>query len=772
MKKNLFPLVLLPAVLLVACSPSGQSSSSDSEKGTDTNSGSSTPASSEVEKTADDVYGVIYDASKGNYTISYKRNGTDYYDLYTEKYVYFGTSQAGAIALPSYLEDGKELLYRYDFDGENVEIDGCLYSVVNETNVPDTSVGDSYEYLSLIRSPSSLVMASAIKTDDDGSFYSENLYLCAALGGAIGYGQAASYGVFDRVDFSFNDNGDLAYQLSIIDEYAEMVDPSTLAATICDVGTSAIPELDAYIKEVGVPEEQLSADAASSIFGEKLHVKSTIYYVSSSASNVSATMDYSFDSNHMHTVLTTASGSVDEQLMVKAEADGDGYVKNDAAIQRLNGENEVILLPTQRQWDTYDFPSDFAEEILKASRTADDGTYHYYGYEADDFVSSLLRVFFTDGSMNVASMDFVLKDGKVSQIKVAFMDTANSDGTDYFHYEALIEVLPFEEIKEIAAYQPIPEVTDKIQTSFDYLTGEGASYKVDAYNVAEKAKDPEGYDGLKVIVTPEVVLIEQKDLFAHTVTGYKKDGDKVIPFQVTGKGDDLAVRATGTSIAGPLSAYIPFTASASVFDINDKGQYVLRPNIVYVNKAIFSGPNGRLILPNTLAMDVDDQGRINKIAYEADMIGGSQPEQVDITDYGTAALPADIAAAVAALEPFVEPTSWTEENPDIQADLNTVLGSDASKVPYVYVPSMFGKLESTITGEANDVVHIASNDYNDFDSTAFVETYRALLVEAGFAKVAEAAGDKGDIYMKDGVQIEIGKQDFTGIYVSRYVTAA
>ena len=231
------------------------------------------------------------------------------------------------------------------------------------------------------------------------------------------------------------------------------------------------------------------------------------------------------------------------------------------------------------------------------------------------------------------------------------------------------------------------------------------------------------------------------------------------------------VRAIGEAVEGSVYDYVPFTASANVFDINDDGQYVLRPNIVYINKAIFCGAYGRLIDPNTLTMDVDAEGRITTIEYMAEMTYGNDLERVDIKNYGTAALPSDIASQVENLEPFVTPTSWEDENPDIASKLTSILGSDAASVPYVYVPSVHGKLEALIGGEMEDRVNICSKDFYDFDSTDFVDAYREAVIAAGYVLTIPAVGSQGDVYVKGNVAIEIGSQDFSGIFVYRYTAA-
>lgn len=777
MKKNLLPFALVPAMLLAACAPttditsSGSTGSDSSESASQSSSDSSSLPSSEEKLTAAMVFDTLLEAAKGNYTINYSHSGKDYSDVYTSSYVYFGTSESGAIALPSYLDETKTLLYQYAVENGTVEIGGALYSIDdNGAHIPATSIVDAYDYLSLMADQSYAITALAFK-EQDGGVYSENMYVCAILGAALGYAQAAQYAVFDRVDFSI-DGGNLVCTLSLSEGYENEIPEDELTFSISSIGTSKVEVLDQYICGVSLPKETITADMLSPISGSQVHVRTTISRVEGNASSVAATMDYSFDDDHMHTVLTSASGAVDEQLLVKAKEDGDSIVAGDATIERLNGENDVIFLPTQRQWSTYDFPSEFIDDIMKATRKTEEGTYHYYGYEGEDFVSSLMRVFITDGSMDISSMDFHLKDGKLSEIDVTFLDSPNAAGTAYFHYEAKIEVLPFEAIEEIKPYEPISGVTEKIQASFDYLKQEGVSYETDGYLVSDKEANPDGYDGQKVIVTPDAVLIEDRNPLQHTVYGYKKDGDKVIPFEVTENGDGTKnVRAIGEAVEGSVYDYVPFTASANVFDINDDGQYVLRPNIVYINKAIFCGAYGRLIDPNTLTMDVDAEGRITTIEYMAEMTYGNALERVDIKNYGTAALPSDIASQVENLEPFVTPTSWEDENPDIASKLTRILGSDAASVPYVYVPSVHGKLEALIGGEMEDRVHICSNDIDDFDSTDFVDAYREAVIAAGYVLTIPAAGSQGDVYVKGNVAIEIGSQDYNGIYVYRYTAA-
>lgn len=725
---------------------------------------SSSLSSSTPDPTPKDLYSFLQEASEGNYTLSYRYDNKDYSDIYTKDYVYYGTEGGGVLSLPSYLEEEENLLYEYSLDSEEkVVLGGCVYSVDENGNyIPSTSIVD-YEYLSLIKDPSMGVTEKDIEEGEDGTLSSTDIYLCAILGGALGYGQAASYGVFDSVTFTSEEEGTWTFSLSLIDEYKDAIPQEELVGTITDVGTSSLESLESYRKDVSLPKDELTAEIASTVFSDSVHAKSTIYSVSGENKSLAATMDYSFDPTHMHTTLSTSQG-IDENLYVKADKEGESIAIGDATLQKIDGENNVIGLPTQRQWSDYDFPKEFETDILKATRKIDESTYHYYGYQADDFVSSLMRTFFVDSPMNVASLDFKVQDGKVHQILASFVETPNSDATAYFHYEVVIDILPFEPIQELESYAPIDNVTDKIEASFAFLTGENVSYKVDAYSVEDKKANPESYDGQKVIVTPDVVLIQEKDVLHTAVTGYKKVDGGVLPFQVTAQNGEEIVRPLGEKLPGSLSSYIPFKASPNVFDIDDEGNYVLRPNVVYINRAIFSGPFGRVILPETLKMKTDEEGRITTITYDAEAVSTIK-EQVDITDYGTATIPEALQEKIDTLEGFVVPTTWGEESSDIAAKLTSFLGADAQSVPYVYVPDVYGKL---VAIENEDNVHISSNDIQDYGKTAFVTAYANKLLEEGYVVDSEAiAPNSGTVYVKGNVAIEVCKDDYNGIYVTR-----
>ena len=85
------------------------------------------------------------------------------------------------------------------------------------------------------------------------------------------------------------------------------------------------------------------------------------------------------------------------------------------------------------------------------------------------------------------------------------------------------------------------------------------------------------------------------------------------------------------------------------------------------------------------------------------------------------------------------PTTWGEEDPEILANLTTLLGDYASQIPYVFDPQFSGHYTSSVYSATMVYIKVPTNTpYSDSYKAAFI----AACVENGFTKNSDKKATK------------------------------
>ena len=133
------------------------------------------------------------------------------------------------------------------------------------------------------------------------------------------------------------------------------------------------------------------------------------------------------------------------------------------------------------------------------------------------------------------------------------------------------------------------------------------------------------------------------------------------------------------------------------------------------------------------------------------MEGDQYREYASIFQYGTTKFDGSFETALEKALPHIlevgNPTTWEEEDPEIFANLTTLLGDYASQIPYVYDVNFSGNYTSSVYSATTVYIKVPiSTPYSDSYKAAFI----AACEENGFTKNSEkkatkAMGDKSII---------------------------
>ena len=780
MKKRLLFLLCL---LMVSCNNINPSSSSISESSSFLSSESS---SQEVVFNKEYIISTLNSAAKNSYKVNYIKDNREVFDVFNEDYLYVSYSSKGYIKLDSYDKSFSDtILYNFYLVNDKVEIGTCLTTTNSSNKIVPVSSIDSVNYFSLW-DENKFTEDLLINAGELG-MYSENKDLIDLLAGVLGYYSASSQGAFEKVFFLKNDNG-LGIELEISSSYVSNVEGDKIKATLSDIGNAHIKQIDDYLLEFNMSEDKLTFDNVERIVGNNIHLKAKYSYLENEqVKGNPSELEVKIDGSHIYTTLIE-NGNIHSNIIEKAlEYDVNGkYAQGDSISSFVDGLNNVVSYSNGVKFDDYIFPSYYKNEVLNAFVKIEDNKYHYFGYRQNEIASALLRSSPGTGNERVFSLDIELKDGKAHKMYVTYDRNGRyaSDGITpiFSYYKCEIELFDLtSQVEGVTPYEKIEGETEIVKKSFDELKSGNVYYHAEGYDVLEKANNKNDYDINEIYVTEDTVLIHERKLgVLSSINGWHKKEGKIIPFVIQkDKQNNYSIIATKPSEIGELSSYIPWNVSENVFELDDANNIIVRNNVINIHQYMYVGPYAPSMVMSSLKMQLNDQGRIDKITYDCDNVTSYSYEQVDI-DYDNYDLPNEYQELLSSLEEFKTPASWKEESSLIYERIVYFLGEEnAHQLPYLYDEKNFGIRSASVIDDVNTnkpkYLHIYTsvlslpNDYNFYNST-FVEGYKVLLESLGYTKQENmVAPHNGEMYLLNKLLIEVCKKDVDGIYVSKSI---
>lgn len=657
-KRTLIPL-LLP-LILSSCGGQGglESSSTHPEESSEASSSvEPTPEPSVFytnmagrEKDASYLYDYLcYVGAKGNFTLSYELEGVKCYDLFNEDYYYASILNNGGILLPSLQEEGKKWVYRYEMDGSNVD----LLLPENSSGAPVTTIND-INYFSYYVNPETSrynLKEEAIKKDSNGNYYIDDSIANLVLAGSVGYLSLAAQGLIKSTSFAFLPSGDISFTINALslDSNGDYQETVLTKASFSKVDESNIPELEAFKKDFAFAPS-LPLEAGEILSGESLYAESVVTeHAGNETPAYYATSKVSLDSSHLQ---------VESQERGSERVYSHFYEKSSsgrATILGLNGQNDLIAEDGGVAWGELLWPKGIYSNA--DFRRIGESTYRYYGFDVEAFFYSFT---YLDFQMAIKSMDAVVENGAIKEIDTTLYRSVSDEDSSFLYYTIKTTFSSSPVLSRPAPYKAESEQEKQDQQKIEYAFSEltsGHRYEalMEDYGSLTNIKT-------KMTVADNIVLFESYDGISTEEkgkVGYVEKEGKVIPFQVIrdSKTNALTPVVSGPCVEGDtLDDHIGFSASPLVFQLNSKNQLTPKPNVLELSDDIIGGPGVEHMVPESLSMQLDENGRVLNIGYRYLAPSGygqdiSGNDRVTFSRYGTAVLPPNLTAKINGLTP-------------------------------------------------------------------------------------------------------------------------
>lgn len=654
MNKKKIILPLLMGLALASCSgelPSPSESSMEEAPSSSSPSESQAPSSepdppsqfylnmSSRKKDAAYIYDFLcYVGTYGDYTLSYSMEGVDCYDLFNKDYYYASILNNGGVLLPQ--EGGEDILYRFEMDGDKVDV----LLPENSSGAPVGSVND-ISYFSLFVDPSQQrynLDESVIKKDDKGAFYIDDNVTNLIFASSVGYFSLAYNGLIKSTYFTFLDSGDIAFTINALslDSNGDYQQTVLTTAKFSDVDSSSLPSLDAFRK--GYKEgETLPEDSADVFLSENFFAHNEVtLHVGNETPRYAAYSDVSITPKQLY-VESKEQGS--ERLYSHYYENQDGQ----AVIVGVSGKNQVIEENGGVAWDQLNWPGEIFDP--SSFRKIKDNTYRYYGFSAEALFYSFS---YLDFAMAIKTMDLVVENGSLKEIDTTLYRDVSSEDSSYLHYTIKTTFSESAEISRPAPYTGAGEEEEqtKISSAFSSLH-QGNRYEalMEDYGNLTNAKT-------RMTVSDNIVYFEVYNAITTetlSLYGFVEKEGKVIPFTVARDSNGALVPSvSGNCEEGDtLDAHIGFSASPLPFELNEKNQIVTKPNVLSLENVLMKAPGMDYIIPDTLSMQLNDEGKILNMGYTYDAPGDygssvSGNARITFSRYGTAVLPPNLTAKI------------------------------------------------------------------------------------------------------------------------------
>ena len=578
-------------------------------------------------------------------------------------------------------------------------------------------------------------------TEDNGVFYTADKNTIIAMACIVG----SEYVLYaDMIEFSFNNDFDLAARIIYVDPSTNQIDETSTNAfgyiTFSEVGRTVAPVLDEAFKNVAVSETGMSEEVASSFMLTKAHIKATIKQTVGEDTQTLGTSEYHFNEKYLI-----------EDKEVRGTTYHNFYEKDENGYANYVGvgpDNQIVR-EAYKQWDEFTFP--FATLTLSDFRQTTAHTYSYMGYNSDAVAKFLAWANIGDNAISYITAKE--ENGKV----VSFVcETANqlyNVGTEdnpvyqYGKYTFEIQVLEYEEIADPKPFEADAD-TVRIQAYLSELTDANANYTLflgDNFT-------PNDYKQIKV--TEDTILITQRKDGEITYRGYHALEDGVIEFSAKRSDDDEAtatlVRDIEMEDGQSLASLLGLNIAPETMKFDEDGNIVFKDGVLKGGNGLFNEFGWEdYAIDGSIKFTIYGD-HISKIDFKY-LESDNCSEYAQIYMYGTTGLTStfekDLTDKLANIRNAKTPTSWEEESPNAYAKLLALVGEDnIGLIPYVYNAAYSGHYDDGSLNTAGTMVSIKLKD-----GLTFTDAYRLSITEAcvalGFTKASNtkatlAVGDK------------------------------
>lgn len=764
------PLFLVSTIfVLVACqSPisSLESHTSSSSTGTSSLLPSSSEAEKELELTATNVADMVNHAvTSRNYSVYQKQFGhAPSYTYINDRYYYVSDAQSGYVALESFdssYTHSDELIYSVTYQNESV----VLGSPLREGNLfvlgdPYTTLDSFNPLLALANSP---VSASVFSFDEaTKSVVTTDTALITAFATLSGYASEAAKGTYYRIRFTEISEKHLHFVLQTFDSSYQVVDATNTESVLQNIGNSRFVPLENYLKDhYRLPSLALSEDAISPlVFQSDEDVISldnhSEMWLNGGKEEGGMLAAERVNRSRARYELTTVDLANNTTRVSLAE----NHTDRSPTYIGLNAKNEVIEedFTAYESWQSR-FPS--IEDILvperKAFRQIADNQYRYYGWNQSSFFSSLSQL---NGRNSIQNVDVFTKEGKVNQIVFTYPTMQDKDSSGkIFTYNVTIYVdvvadRPIAEVKPYAT-RPYHDVLAKAFARFD-----GSSpFQVTAQDNRTAAEQYVTYYDGDHLLYRRAYYTGAGD--TSYVRGYTKTGDNAYRRFLIDRDGNL--KANGDEKNASLRSLLNFSLSPDLFRKMSDGVYEFDSYVLpSARENMILGSEQAFFLPSTFRLEVDEtNGYVTKATYSySDGLFRHGSETLTFSYGDDVKLSTMTTLDIDHLPEWKEPTSWDEEGQTFTNYLTRYFGDEASQVPYVYDPDIYGlwnASDSTLELEFYSNTETA-------DAASFYAAYEAALKAASFEETTLKGMPGATVYVKGKISLRLAKVLGGGIY--------
>ena len=570
--------------------------------------------------------------------------------------------------------------------------------------------------------------------EHNGKFVTTDENLLGYLGNVLG-SQAVLYA--SAVQYSFNEKYELVANILFAgdDGAIDYNDTSYFGdLTYTNVGQTVAPVLDEQYKAVTVANEGMSEEVASSFMLQQAHIKTTIKNVIDENETLVGTSEYNFDEKYL----------IEDKHIVQTNRTIHNFYTNENGYAKYVGvgpDNQVAT-SYYGEWESFSFP--FASLNLSQFRQTGEHTYSYLGYDSHNVACNLAWA--SIGDNYIAYITATEENGKIvsftCETENYLVDISNDEDNPEFvlsKYVMEVEVLEYETIEDPKPFEADAD-TVRVKAYLDELNGANANYTMFMGDHADTScwKTIKVTDGL-------ILVQEYKNNSLDGYYGYYRfeDGSvakfsaKTVDGAVTAKyeGDvELAENQTFASLLG-----FKVAPETMMFDVD--GNIIFKDNVFEAGKGLFNEfKYNDYAITSSIVLKVSN-GHISGIDYSYS--NGSKTSEYTMNySYGYTAFTSSFETDLLTLLPNIKgttPTTWGEEDPEILANLTTLLGDYASQIPYVFDPQFSGHYTSSVYSATMVYIKVPTNTpYSDSYKAAFL----AACVENGFTKNSEKKATK------------------------------
>lgn len=780
MKNKLLFSILSTSLILTSCQ--AVESNKTDEKPTDS---ASTTSSKESDKdsstntdlgnamTFDELNEKLIELSDADsYAVNYEENNQSLQDVYTNKYVYFDWMGGGYVTLDSYDKTqfgGDTLAYEYAFyQDKSVEV--LSAQSYNGSYIHSAS---EYNYLPLYQDPNYYDISESDFTDEDGVLYTEDADLVYLFSLLMGYDIDSLESSITGLGFELSVDNNLIFHIYYQPSQDSSFTDIFLTGEFSSINSASVPELDEYFSNYKISDTSLTETQGKSLKASTVSVTTELNLATTNSNSWSKLgeskvdtykdKDPSKDATKVY-INDTINNEAHEYIYTKG-SDGKQAVEN-----YVDGQNKVQHIAKNNfNWGNEIFT--IQDEVdLTGFRKIADGSYHYFGGNAEDIFESLTHLFVsTDLTLaGVRGINLsIAKDGTITVISETNVVFYNEEGTPTYYRlktTSKIENNP-RPITIPASFDESTQESKDIKTIFDKLKGE-ESYKATGYIVKKDGTHDDAKFAL-TFIKDKALIIDSTDGNSQrrTIQGYKKTEKGVVPFSVTLNLDKTS------SVLKPLDKeltdktlgdYVPFTASSAVFE-KKNSTIVPKDGVKKIGEYIFGGYRKGWLLEPSLIMTLDSKDRISKINYNYvayNYLTGREEVSIEYTEQ---TLPTYIAQAdFDSLTGAVANASWADEEHFVYDKMKQVFTEEKAKeIPYLYDQTFSNTwhLGTIYADGEKDSFYIYSGAKEDVNP--FLDKYIQYITspDNGFV---EKTIDGRTYYVKDTIAIRVIKEASNG----------